>query len=134
MLMKRSTTGMVATREAAKRYCHSIMLKELNCVMPTVMGRFADVEMSTVAMVYSFHALMNTKISAVTMPGAAMGMSTLVRALTVPQPSMRAACSISGEMETKVPRRSQMAKAWLKAALMSMRPKTLSFKCRVFMS
>ncbi len=61
-----------------------------------------------------------------------MGISTLVNAPTVPQPSMSAACSISGEMDTKVPRKSQMAKAWLKAAFMSMRPSTLSLRCRVF--
>ena len=29
---------MVASSEEANRYCHSIMLKELNCVMPTVIG------------------------------------------------------------------------------------------------
>ena len=38
------------------------------------------------------------------------------------QPSMVAACSISAEMDMKVPRSSQMVKAWLKAALMKIRP------------
>ena len=44
-------------------------------------------------------------------------LETRMRAWTVPQPSIFAACSISEEMEVKVPRNSQMAKAWLKAAL-----------------
>ena len=35
---------------------------------------------------------------------------------------MVAACSISAEMDRKVPRSSQMVKAWLKAALMKIRP------------
>ena len=65
---------------------------------------------------------MKTKISVVTMPGAAMGSSTRSSAVTVLHPSMQAACSISGEMETKVPRSNQMAKAWLKAALMKISP------------
>ena len=46
--MNRITTGMVATRAAANRYCHSIMLKEENWVMPTVMGLLDAVEISTV--------------------------------------------------------------------------------------
>lgn len=79
--------------------------------MPTVIGRFVEVEMSTVEMVYSFHALMNTKMSVVTMPGAAMGMSTLMSEPSVVQPSIFAACSISGEIDTNVPRKSQIAKA-----------------------
>ena len=37
-------------------------------------------------------------------------------------------------MDTKVPRSSQIAKAWLKAALMSMRPQRVLFRCRVFIS
>ena len=45
------------------------------------------------------------------MPGAAMGSSTRISAPTTEQPSMHAACSISEEMDTKVPRSSQMAKA-----------------------
>ena len=57
-----------------------------------------------------------------------------VRAPTVPQPSIIAACSISEEMDTKVPRSSQMAKAWLKAALMSIRPQSVLFRCSVFIS
>ena len=65
--------------EAANRYCHSIMLKEENWVIPTVIGRLEAVEMRTVAMVYSFHALMNTKINVVTMPGAAMGSRMRIR-------------------------------------------------------
>ena len=36
---------------------------------------------------------------------------TRIRACTVPQPSILAACSISEEMEVKVPRSSHMAKA-----------------------
>ena len=127
MNMKRMTTGMVASRDAANRYCHSIMLKEENWVIPTVMGRFAAVEISTVEIVYSFQALINTKISVVTMPGAAIGSRICHREPNTVQPSMRAACSISGEMATKVPRSSQMAKAWLKAALISIRPKMESF-------
>ena len=79
--------------------------------MPTVIGRFDEVEMRTVEMVYSFHALINTKIRAVTMPGAAIGRSTRVMEPMVLQPSIMAACSISGEMETKVPLSSQMANA-----------------------
>ena len=108
--------------------------KEENWVMPTVMGRLEAVEMRTVEMVYSFQALMNTKISVVTMPGAAMGSSTCHREPSTLHPSMRAACSISGEMATKVPRSSQMAKAWLKAALISIRPRILSFRCKVLIS
>lgn len=54
MLMNRMTTGIVASREAANIYCHSIILKELNCVIPTVIGRFCAVDMRTVAIVYSF--------------------------------------------------------------------------------
>ena len=38
---------------------------------------------------------------------------------------MVAACSISAEMDRKVPRSSQMVKAWLKAALMKIRPRML---------
>ena len=40
MHMNRMMTGMVASSAAAKRYCHSIMLNELNWVMPTVIGLF----------------------------------------------------------------------------------------------
>ena len=109
--MKRMTTGIVASREAANIYCHSIILKEENCVIPTVIGRSCGVEIRIVATVYSFQALIKTKIRAVTIPGAAMGIRTLVKAPTVPQPSINAACSISGEIETKVPRSSQIAKA-----------------------
>ena len=134
MHINRMITGMVASSAAAKRYCHSIMLNELNCVMPTVIGLFAGVEMSTVEIVYSFHELMNTKISVVTMPGAAIGSRMCQSAPTVLHPSMQAACSISGEIETNVPRSSQMANAWLNAALMSMSPKIVSFKCSVFIS
>ena len=63
-----------------------------------------------------------------------MGISTRVSAPTVPQPSMSAACSISGEIDTKVPRSSHTAKAWLKAALMSISPSTLLFRCSVIIS
>ena len=87
------------------------MLNELNWVMPTVIGLFVGVEISTVEIVYSFHELMNTKISVVTMPGAAIGSRMFQSAPTVLQPSMQAACSISGEIETNVPRSSQMANA-----------------------
>ena len=111
MHMNRIMTGIVAISAAAKRYCHSIMLNELNCVMPTVMGLLVGVEISTVEMVYSFHALMKTKMSVVTMPGADIGSRMLMSAPTVVQPSMHAACSISGEIETNVPRSSQMANA-----------------------
>ena len=68
------------------------------------------------------------------MPGAAIGISTRSIAPSVLQPSMQAACSISEEMDTNVPRSSQMAKAWLKAALMNMRPTTVSLRCSVFIS
>ena len=47
----------------------------------------------------------------------------------MPQPSILAACSISEEMEVKVPRSSQMAKAWLKAALSRIRPMRLLVRC-----
>ena len=53
---------------------------------------------------------------------------------TVLQPSMQAACSISGEIETNVPRSSQMANAWLKAALISIRPSIVSLRCSAFIS
>jgi len=79
--------------------------------MPTVSGLKTSVEISVRATVYSFHALMNTKIRAVTIPGAATGRRMRISADTLPQPSTVAACSISGEMEMKVPRRSQIAKA-----------------------
>ena len=59
--MNRITTGMVASSEAANRYCHSIILKEENCVIPTVIGRFDAVEIRTVEIVYSFQALIKTK-------------------------------------------------------------------------
>ena len=42
-------------------------------MIPTVIGRLEAVEISTVEIVYSFQALMNTKISVVTIPGAAIG-------------------------------------------------------------
>ncbi len=61
-------TGTVANREDANRYCHSTMLYPLKMVMPTVSGLRTSVEISVRATVYSFHALMNTKISAVTIP------------------------------------------------------------------
>ena len=111
MHMNRITTGIVASSDAANRYCHSIMLNDENCVMPTVIGRLAAEEISTVEIVYSFHALMNTKISVVTMPGAAIGSSTCSSEPIAEQPSMRAACSISGEIDTNVPRSNQMANA-----------------------
>ncbi len=57
MSMKRMMTGTVASRVDANRYCHSIMLKEENWVMPTVMGLFVWVEISTVETVYSFYTL-----------------------------------------------------------------------------
>ena len=41
--------------------------------MPTVRGLNVSVEIRVSATVYSFHALINTKISAVTIPGAATG-------------------------------------------------------------
>ena len=72
MQENRMTTGIVASRDAAKRYCHSIMLNDENCVMPTVIGRLEAVEMSTVEMVYSFQAFMKMNMSVVTMPGAQM--------------------------------------------------------------
>ena len=37
-------------------------------------------------------------------------------------------------MDTKVPRSSHMAKAWLKAALMNISPSRESFRCSVFIS
>ena len=111
MHIKSITTGIVASRDAANRYCHSIILNEENCVMPTVIGLFDAVEIRTVDIVYSFQALMKMKINVVTIPGAAMGSSTRRRLCMVLQPSILAACSISGEMDTKVPRSSQIAKA-----------------------
>ena len=69
-----------------------------------------------------------TKIKVVTIPGAAVGNRILTSACTVPQPSILAACSISEEMEVKVPRSSQMTKAWLKAAFSKMSPRMLLFK------
>ena len=62
------------------------------------------------------------------MPGAAVGNRILPSACTVPQPSIFAACSISEEMEVKVPRSSQMTKAWLKAAFSRISPKILLFR------
>ena len=79
-------TGTVANREDANRYCHSTMLYPLKMVMPTVSGLRTSVEISVRATVYSFHALMNTKISAVTIPGAATGRRMRIRADTLPQP------------------------------------------------
>ena len=134
MAMNRITTGIVASSEAANRYCHSIILKEENCVIPTVIGRLDAVEISTVEIVYSFHALINTKISVVTIPGAAIGRSTRTSEPVVEQPSILAACSISGEMETNVPRSSQIANAWLKAALIKISPGIASLRCSVFIS
>ena len=81
------------------------------CLIAVAVASRAAVASNTVEIVYSFHALINTKMSAVTMPGVAMGASTFVSAETVPQPSIRDASSISGEMDTKVPRSSQIAKA-----------------------
>ena len=81
-----------------------------------------SVEISVSATVYSFQALINTKISAVTIPGAATGRRILKRACTRLQPSIVAACYISGEMLRKVPRSSQIANAWLNAALIKIRP------------
>lgn len=80
-------------------------------MIPTVIGRFVADLINTVAMVYSFQALIKTKMRVVTMPGAAIGRRTLMREPIVLQPSMRAACSISEEMDMKVPRRSQIANA-----------------------
>ena len=57
-----------------------------------------------------------------------------MRAWTVPQPSIFAACSISEEMEVKVPRNSQMAKAWLKAALSRTSPMRLLVMCMAVIS
>ena len=79
--------------------------------MPTVIGLLEAVEIRTVDIVYSFQALMKMKINVVTIPGAAMGSSTRRRLWMVLQPSIFAACSISGEMDTNVPLRSQMANA-----------------------
>ena len=79
--------------------------------MPTVIGLYAALEIKTVEMVYSFHALIKTYISVVTIPGAAIGIKTRVNAPTVSQPSIKAACSISDEIDTNVPRNSQIAKA-----------------------
>jgi len=47
---------------------------------------------------------------------------------------MQAACSISGEIETNVPLRSQIANAWLNAALISIRPNIVSLSLIVFIS
>ena len=68
------------------------------------------------------------------MPGAATGSSTFSMDWSRLQPSMVAACSISAEMPMKVPRSSQMVKAWLKAALMKMRPTMLSVRPRACMT
>ena len=53
-----------------------------------------------------------------------------IMAWTRLQPSMVAACSISAEMDRKVPRSSQIVKAWLNAALMKIRPQTLLVRPR----
>jgi len=53
-------------------------------------------------------AEINERIVAIT---PAMGRSTRISAPTVLHPSMLAACSISAEMDTNVPRKSQMANA-----------------------
>lgn len=55
------------------------------------------------------------------------------QAETFPQPSTVAACSISGEMEIKVPRSSQIANAWLNAALINTSPTRLSVMPKVDM-
>ena len=105
----------------------------MKIVIPTVRGFRTSVEINVRATVYSFQALMNTKIRAVTIPGAATGRRIRIRAETFPQPSTVAACSISGEMEIKVPRSSQIANAWLNAALINTSPTRLSVMPKVDM-
>lgn len=79
MRTKRITTGIVANSDDANRYCHSIILYPLNIVIPTVRGFRTSVDIRVSATVYSFHALINTKIRAVTIPGAATGRRMLGR-------------------------------------------------------
>ena len=109
--MNSMTTGIVASSDAEKRYCHSIILNDEKVVIPTVIGLSSALEIKTVDTVYSFQAFINTNIKAVTIPGAAIGASTFVNAETVPQPSISEASSISGEIEMNVPRSSHIANA-----------------------
>jgi len=76
--------------------------------------------MSVSATMYSFHAAIKAKITAVTSAGRESGSTTWRSVLSRPQPSTAAASSISRGMEAKKARRIQMANARLKAAFVRM--------------
>ena len=78
-------------------------------------GSLSGELVSVNAITNSFHAAMNVKMNAVTIPGSANGRTTLKSVLIRPQPSMAAASSISSGMLLKKLERIQIEKARLKA-------------------
>jgi hypothetical protein len=90
-------------------------------VMPTVSGRMEASVIRVRATMYSFHAAMKAKMTAVTMPGSATGSTIRNRVAAAPHPSTAAASSISRGIEAKNARRIQIANARLKAALTRIR-------------
>src|SRR3954466_11698957 len=75
MAPKRITTGTIAMSEDAKRNCHSVLLRPMKDVTPTVRGWRSGVLISVRAITYSFQAAMKQKITAVTSPGPRGGMA-----------------------------------------------------------
>ncbi len=99
----------------------------MNCVIPTGIG-FLSTELIIVrAIVNSFQAATNVKMTAVTSPGNAIGIVTFLNACNLVQPSISAASSISTGMLAKKPDNSQTEKAKLNPAfkIISLKSKCL---------
>src|SRR5207237_8575393 len=116
----RTTTGTIASTDAAKRWFQCCTYAVTYDVMPTVSGLRSGAVISVRATMYSFQAAMKAKITAVTSPGSDSGRITRMRTPGRPQPSTAAASSISRGIDAKNARRIQMANARLKAAFVRM--------------
>ena len=137
MSAKSTTTGTIVMIDAAKSEFQCWTYAVTYEVIPTVSGRLSGSVMRVSATMYSFHAAMNAKITAVTTPGSDSGSTIRTSTRRRPQPSIAAASSISRGMEAKNARRIQMAKARLNAALVRMsaayvlmRPSSKNSRCR----
>src|SRR5215510_2748075 len=117
MRAKSATTGTIAMTEAAKSEFQCCTYAVTYDVMPTVRGFLSGLVMSVSATMYSFHAAMKLKISAVTTPGRDRGSAIVQSVRRRLHPSTAAASSISRGIDAKKARRIQTANARLNAAL-----------------
>src|SRR6187397_1089042 len=126
MTMNRMTTGTMAMTDDANRYCHATRYWPMKVVMPTVSGLISGDCASVSATTNSFHAAMNVKMTAVTMPGRASGRVTRRRTPSREAPSMDAASSSSTGMVEKYATMIQVENARLNAALTTMSARYVS--------